>query len=248
MNILVCISNVPDTTSKIEFDKDSSKFKTEGIQFIINPYDEFGLTKAIKLRDENGGKVTVIHIGKSSSDPTLRKTLAVGADEVIRIDSEALDSFSVAKELAKVISEQKFDLIITGRESIDYNSGAVPGMLAAILDLPFINACTGFILNGDSATIEREIEGGKELVKASLPVIIAGQKGLVEESDLIIPNMRGIMSARTKPLQVVESTGDGATTNVLKFALPPAKGDCKLVDADNPAELVRLLREEAKII
>ena len=186
MKILVCISNVPDTTSKIEFNDDSSEFKTEGIQFIINPYDEFGLTKAIRLRDKHGGKVTVVHVGTSASDPTLRKTLAIGADEVIRIDSKPKDSYSVAKELAKVISEQEFDLIITGRESIDYNNGAVPGMLAAILDLPFVNACTGFSLNEDSATMEREIEGGKEFIKASLPLIIAGQKGLVEESDLIL--------------------------------------------------------------
>ena len=248
MNILVCISNVPDTTSKIEFSDDSSKFKTEGIQFIINPYDEFGLTKAIKLRDENGGKVTVIHIGKSSSDPTLRKTLAIGADEVIRIDSEALDSFSVAKELAKVISEQEFDLIITGRESIDYNSGAVPGMLAAILDLPFINACTGFILNGDSATIEREIEGGKELVKASLPLIIAGQKGLVEESDLIIPNMRGIMSARTKPLIVVKTNGTPEKSKSIKFEKPSIKQECKMINAGQEKELVISLHKEAKVI
>ena len=158
MNILVCISNVPDTTSKIEFTSDSTAFNTEGVQFIINPYDEFGLTKAIKLREVHGGKVTVIHLGEASSEPTLRKALAIGADQAIRIDSEPKDSFSVAQELAKVIAEQDFDLIITGRESIDYNNGAVPGMLAAILDLPFVNACTGFEFSNDIANMEREIE------------------------------------------------------------------------------------------
>ena len=158
MNILVCISNVPDTTSKIEFTSDSTAFNTEGVQFIINPYDEFGLTKAIKLREVHGGKVTVIHLGVASSEPTLRKALAIGADQAIRIDSEPKDSFSVAQELAKVIAEQDFDLIITGRESIDYNNGAVPGMLAAILDLHFVNACTGFELSNDIANMEREIE------------------------------------------------------------------------------------------
>ena len=155
--------------------KDST-FNTEGVQFIINPYDEFGLTKAIKLREEHGGKVTAIHVGEASSEPTLRKALAIGADQAIRIDSESKDSFGVAQELSKVISEHDFDLIITGRESIDYNNGAVPGMLAAILDLPFVNACTGFTLSGDNANMEREIEGGKEYVKASLPLIIAGQR------------------------------------------------------------------------
>ena len=247
MNILVCISNVPDTTSKIEFTADSKLFNTEGVQFIINPYDEFGLTKAIKLREEHGGKVTVIHLGNASSEPTLRKALAIGADQAIRIDSESKDSFGIAKELAKVISEQDFDLIITGRESIDYNNGAVPGMLAAILDLPFVNACTGFTLNGDSANMEREIEGGKEFVKASLPIIIAGQKGLVEESDLLIPNMRGIMTARTKPLTVVNSNGINDKSKSISFEKPAAKQACKILEAGQEKELVSLL-QEAKVI
>ena len=248
MNILVCISNVPDTTSKIEFTSDSTAFNTEGVQFIINPYDEFGLTKAIKLREEHGGKVTVIHLGEVSSEPTLRKALAIGADQAIRIDSEPKDSFSVAQELAKVISEQDFDLIITGRESIDYNNGAVPGMLAAILDLPFVNACTGFELSNDIANMEREIEGGKEFVKASLPLIIAGQKGLVEESDLLIPNMRGIMTARTKPLTVVGSNGIADKSKSILFEKPAAKQACKMVEAGQEKELVSLLHHEAKVI
>ena len=237
MNILVCISNVPDTT-----------FNTEGVQFIINPYDEFGLTKAIKLREVHGGKVTVIHLGEASSEPTLRKALAIGADQAIRIDSEPKDSFSVAQELAKVIAEQDFDLIITGRESIDYNNGAVPGMLAAILDLPFVNACTGFELSNDIANMEREIEGGKEFVKASLPLIIAGQKGLVEESDLLIPNMRGIMTARTKPLTVVGSNGIADKSKSISFEKPAAKQACKMVEAGQEKELVSLLHHEAKVI
>ena len=248
MNILVCISNVPDTTSKIEFTSDSTAFNTEGVQFIINPYDEFGLTKAIKLREVHGGKVTVIHLGEASSEPTLRKALAIGADQAIRIDSEPKDSFAVAQELAKVISEQDFDLIITGRESIDYNNGAVPGMLAAILDLPFVNACTGFELSNDIANMEREIEGGKVFVKASLPLIIAGQKGLVEESDLLIPNMRGIMTARTKPLTVVGSNGIADKSKSISFEKPAAKQACKMVEAGQEKELVSLLHHEAKVI
>ena len=248
MNILVCISNVPDTTSKIEFTSDSTAFNIEGVQFIINPYDEFGLTKAIKLREEHGAKVIVIHLGEASSEPTLRKALAIGADQAIRIDSESKDSFGVARELAEVISEQDFDLIITGRESIDYNNGAVPGMLAAILDLPFVNACTGFKLNGESANMEREIEGGKEFVKASLPLIIAGQKGLVEESDLLIPNMRGIMTARTKPLTVVNSNRVADKSKSISFEKPAVKQACKMVEAGKEKELVSLLHQEAKVI
>jgi electron transfer flavoprotein beta subunit len=248
MNTLVCISNVPDTTSNIEFSSDSTAFNTDGVQFIINPYDEFGLTKAIKLREEHGGKVTVVHLGAVSSEPTLRKALAIGADEAIRIDSEAKDSFAVAKELAKVISEQEYDLIITGRESIDYNNGAVPGMIAAILDLPFVNACTGFKLEGSTANMEREIEGGKEFVNATLPMIIAGQKGLVEESELLIPNMRGIMTARTKPLSVVSSSGESNKSASISFEKPAPKQACKMIDAGQEKELVTLLHQEAKVI
>ena len=202
MKILVCISSVPDTTSKINFTADKSAFDTDGIQFIINPYDEFVLTKAIKLREQHGGTVTVAHVGPDNNEPTLRKALAIGADDAIRIDAEATDGFFVAKELATIAKD--FDLIMAGRESIDYNGGSVPAMIAEILDLGLINGCTGLEINGKvNVSGEREIEGGKESLSASLPIVIAGQKGLVEESDLLIPNMRGIMTARTKPLNVV---------------------------------------------
>ena len=221
MNILVCISNVPDTTSKIEFTSDSTSFLADGVQFIINPYDEFGLTKAIKLREQHGGKVTVVNFGENTSEPTLRKALAIGADEAIRIDGTPTDSFLVAKELSKVISENNFDLIISGRESIDYNGGAVPAMIAEILDLPFVNACTELTIEGSEAKMEREIEGGKEFVSSNLPLVIGGQKGLVEESDLLIPNMRGIMVARTKPLKVVECSGNSGKSSSLSFENPP---------------------------
>jgi len=248
MNILVCISNVPDTTSKIEFSNDSTTFITDGIQFIINPYDEFGLTKAIKLREEHGGKVTVIHMGLSSSEPTLRKALAIGADEAIRIDAEAKDSFSVAKELSIAIEKNQFDLIIMGRESIDYNNGAVPGMLSELTNLPFVNACTAFSYDGTKAKMEREIEGGKEFVNASLPLIIAGQKGLVEESDLLIPNMRGIMTARTKPLTVLDNNDTNVMNSSLSFKKPTPKQACKMIEAGQEKELLTLLHQEAKVI
>ena len=248
MNILVCISNVPDTTSKIEFSDDSTVFNTVGVQFIINPYDEFGLTKAIKLREEHGGKVTVIHLGLANSEPTLRKALAIGADEAVRIDAEAKESYAVAKELAHYISTQSYDLIITGRESIDYNGGAVPAMLAELLDLPFVNACTAFTSDGSSAKMEREIEGGKEFINANQPLLIAGQKGLVEESDLLIPNMRGIMTARTKPLTVINSQGTDNKSTSLNFEKPPVKQACKMIEAGQEKELIHLLHSEAKVI
>lgn len=246
MKILVCISNVPDTTSKINFTADNSAFDANGIQFVINPYDEFGLTKAIKLREQHGGTVTVAHVGPATNEPTLRKALAIGADDAIRVDVEATDSFFVANELAAIAKD--FDLIITGRESIDYNGGAVPGMIAEILNLGFINGCTRLEVNGSDVSAEREIEGGKESLSASLPIVIAGQKGLVEESELLIPNMRGIMTARTKPLNVVTPQASEQRTATTSFEKPAEKAACKLVEAGNEAELVALLHNEAKAI
>ena len=245
MKILVCISNVPDTTSKINFTDDNSAFDTNGIQFVINPYDEFSLTKAIKLRGENGGTVTIAHVGPASNEPTLRKALAIGADEAIRIDAEAKDGFFVAKELALIAKD--YDLIMTGRESIDYNGGSVP-VIAEILDLGLINGCTGLEINGKEISAEREIEGGKESLSASLPIVIAGQKGLVEESDLLIPNMRGIMTARTKPLNVVTAQANEERTKSVSFEKPAERANCKLVEAGKEAELVALLHNEAKAI
>jgi electron transfer flavoprotein beta subunit len=248
MNILVCISNVPDTTSAIEFSSEGTSFESNGIQFIINPYDEFGLTKAIKLREKHGGTVTVAHVGLATSDPTLRKSLAIGADKAIRVDLEAKDSFSVAKELANVIEQNSFDLIICGRESIDYNGGAVPAMLSEFLNLPFINACTFLECNDSEVNMEREIEGGKEVIQSKLPLIIAGQKGLVEESDLLIPNMRGIMTARSKPLEVCQAISNTQQTFSVNFEKPAPKQDCKMIEAGNEDELINLLHQEAKVI
>jgi electron transfer flavoprotein beta subunit len=246
MKILVCISNVPDTTSKINFTADGKAFDNNGIQFVINPYDEFGLTKAIKLREQHGGSVTVAHLGEATSEPTLRKALAIGADDAIRIDAAATDSFFVAQELAHIAAD--YDLIICGRESIDYNGGAVPGMMAEILDRALINGCTGLSIDNGTATLEREIEGGKESMSAALPLVVAGQKGLVEESELLIPNMRGIMSARSKPLQVLATQGTEQRTASASFEKPAEKAACKLIEAGNEAELVALLHNEAKVI
>lgn len=248
MNILVCISNVPDTTSKINFIENDTIFDTNGIQFIINPYDEFGLTKAIKLREQHGGKVTVLNVGTNQSDPTLRKALAIGADEAVRINTEPLDSFSVSKEIASHIKSHNYELIIMGRESIDYNGGAVPGMLAELLGYSFVNATIGLNINDSEAEVIREIEGGKEHIKTQLPLIVAGQKGIVEESDLLIPNMRGIMSARSKPLNVEDATCNDSKTRSISFEMPDQKSQCKMIDSGNESELIALLHNEAKVI
>jgi electron transfer flavoprotein beta subunit len=248
MKILVCISHVPDTTSKINFTDGDTKFDTNGVQFVINPNDEFGLTRAMWFKEKQGASVTVANVGGAETEPTLRKALAIGADEAIRVNTEAKDGFAVAKELAKVIQDNAFDLVIAGRESIDYNGGMVPGMVAALIDANFVNNCIGLEIDGSNAKATREIDGGKETVSTSLPLVIGGQKGLVEESDLRIPNMRGIMMARKKPLTVVESSGANAETNSAKFDKPSPKGAVTLVSPDNIDELVNLLHNEAKVI
>ncbi|MDR2231257.1 MAG: electron transfer flavoprotein subunit beta/FixA family protein [Flavobacteriaceae bacterium] len=248
MKILVCISSVPDTTAKINFTADKSAFDKNGIQWVINPLDEFALTKAIKLQESQGATVTVINVGDAGTEPVIRKALAIGANDAVRVNIEAKDSYSTAKEIAKIAQEGGYDLVIAGKESIDYNGGAVPGMVAQILNQPFVNACVGLEVNGGEATAVREIEGGKETISVKLPAVIAGQKGMVEEKDLIIPNMRGIMSARTKPLQVVESTSTEVKVEAVSFDSVPPRAAVKLVSPDNLDELVRLLHEEAKVI
>lgn len=246
MKILVCISHVPDTTSKINFAENDTKFDSNGVQFVINPYDEFSLTRAMWFKEKQGASVTVVTVGDISTEPTLRKTLAIGADNAIRVNTEATDGLNVAKELAEVVKTGGFDLVLAGKESIDYNGGMVPGMLATILDFNFVNACIGLEIDGDTVTVAREIDGGKEILTCNLPLVIAGQKGLVEEKDLRIPNMRGIMMARKKPLTIVEPVYNEQATFTTTFEKPAAKSACKIVD--NVDELVSLLHNEAKVI
>ncbi len=248
MKILVCISHVPDTTSKINFTEGDIKFDTNGVSFIINPNDEFGLTRAMWFKEKQGASVDVVNVGGPETEPTIRKCLAIGADNAIRINANPSDSLFVAQELAAVTKNGGYDLIIAGRESIDYNGGVVPGMLAALLDANFINTCISLEVDGNSATAIREIDGGKETIKAALPLVIGGQKGLVEESDLRIPNMRGIMMARKKPLSVVEPTGSVSQSEPVSFSKPAPKGSVTLVPADNLDELISLLHNEAKVI
>ena len=248
MKILVCISHVPDTTSKINFTESDTKFDTNGVQFVINPYDEFCLTRAMWFKEKQGATVTVVNVGNATTEPTLRKALAIGADDAIRVNVEAIDGFSVAKQLAEVVKNGAYDLVLAGRESIDYNGGMVPGMLATLTGFNFVNGCVGMEVDGNSVSLSREIDGGNELLSTSLPLVVAGQKGIVEEKDLRIPNMRGIMMARKKPLNVLEPVEVENATSIQSFEKPAPKGAVKLVAADNIDELVNLLHNEAKVI
>lgn len=248
MKVLVCISHVPDTTSKINFTDNNAKFDINGVQFVINPHDEFTLTRAMWLKEKQGATVTVVNVGNTTTEPTLRKCLAIGADDAIRVNAEATDGFFVAKQLAAVVKNGNYDIVMAGKESIDYNGQMVPGMLATLLDYNFVNACIGLEVEGNSATIDREIDGGKEVLTSNLPIVVAAQKGIVEEKDLRIPNMRGIMMARKKPLNVVEPIEATEKTNITNFEKPAEKSACKMIDADNVAELVELLHNEAKVI
>ena len=245
MKILVGISCVPDTTSKIEFVEGETQFDTSGIQFIINPNDEFGLTRAVRFQQELGAELTVVTVGEAIVEPILRKCLAIGADEAIRIDSVPKDGFFVAQQLAALCKKNEYDLIFLGRESIDYNGGMVGGMLAALLDYPYVTNCVGMTFESNEANLQREIDGGTEILKGQLPMVVGTQKGLVEESDLIIPNMRGIMLARQKPLNVLDAESFESATSEVSFEKPAPKGQVKLVDVD---ELIYLLEYEAKVI
>ena len=246
MKILVCISHVPDTTSRINFTEENSKFDTNGVQFVINPNDEFGLTRAMWFKEKQGATVHVVNVGGPETEPTLRKALAIGADEAIRVNAPATDGFYVAKQLANIANEGEYDLIIGGRESIDYNGGMVPGMIAKLTGANFVNMCINIEVEGTNVTAAREIDGGNEIINTSLPLVVAGQKGIVEESDLRIPNMRGIMQARSKPLKVKEPIDTNIETKITDFSKPDSKGAIKLVD--NVDELINLLHNEAKVI
>jgi len=247
MKILVCISKTPDTTSKIAFKNGNTQFDEAGVQWILNPYDEwYALVRALELKEKDPSIVLhLITVGTADCDPVIRKALALGGDEAIRVNTDSTDSYSIAAQIAAVAKDGGYDLILTGKETIDYNGASVPGFISELLDIPYVSLATKFELNGSVATIDREIEGGEEVNEVALPVVVGCQKGMAEQR---IPNMRGIMAARTKPLKVVEPIAVDALTSIVNFELPPAKAGVKLVAADNVAELVRLLHEEAKAI
>jgi electron transfer flavoprotein beta subunit len=246
MKILVCISKTPDTTAKIAFTDNNTKFAEGGVQWIINPYDEwYALVRAIELKEKDASTIIhLVNVGGADAEPIIRKALALGGDESIRVNLQPNDSYSTASQIAAVAKSGAYDLILTGKETIDYNGSSVAGMLAELLDLPYVSLATKFDLNGKKAVINREIEGGEETCEVDLPVVVSCQKGVAEAR---IPNMRGIMAARTKPLKVVEPAANDQLTSTVSFELPPAKAGVKLVPADQPEELIRLLHEEAKV-
>ncbi|MGV9003422.1 electron transfer flavoprotein subunit beta/FixA family protein [Flavobacterium sp.] len=248
MKILVCISHVPDTTSKINFVNGDTEFDTNGVQYVINPNDEYGLTRAIWFQEKQAANVTIVNVGGPETEPTLRKALAIGANDAIRVNAAPTDGFFVAKQLAEVVKNGNYDLIICGKESLDYNGGMVPGMLATLLNANFVNSCIGITVDGNAVSLVREIDGGKETVSTTLPLVIGGQKGLVEEKDLRIPNMRGIMTARTKVLTILEPVDADKKTKSVKFEKPAPRSAVKLISPDNLDELINLLHNEAKVI
>lgn len=245
MKILVCVSHVPDTTSKISFTDNNTKFNTSGVQFIIGPYDEYALSRAVELKEALGGTVTVLNVGEADTEPTIRKALAIGADDAIRVNAYPKDSFFVASQIAAIAKAENYDLILMGRESIDYNSGLVHGIVGELLGIPSISPVMKLDVDGKKVVMSREIEGGKETIEVSLPLVAGCQEPIAEWK---IPNMRGIMSARTKPLKVVEPVASTENLSIVSYDLPPAKGACKMIDPATPEKLFELLKNEAKVL
>ena len=246
MKLLVCVSKTPDTTTKIAFTGDNTTLDTSGVQYIMNPYDEwYALVRALELKEAAGGSVTIINVGPATNDPVIRKGLAIGADEAVRIDKEGASSLDVAQQIAAYAQDQGFDIVFFGKETIDYNGSEVGAMVAELLDMPFVSFATALDVEGNTATVTRDIEGGTETIELSTPFAVSAAKGMAEQR---IPNMRGIMMAKRKPLNVVAPVETEALTSIVSYELPPAKSAVKLVDPENMEELVRLLSEEAKVI
>ncbi|MFT5167187.1 MAG: electron transfer flavoprotein beta subunit [Saprospiraceae bacterium] len=246
MKLLVCISKTPDTTSKIAFTADNTEFDSNGVQYIMNPYDEwYALVRALELQETIGGTVTIINVGPAANDTVIRKGLAIGADEAVRVDADPKSAFFVAKQIAAYAQDQGFDAIFLGKETIDYNGAEVGAMLAELLDLPYISFGTHLEMNGNTATISRDIEGGTEVLDIDTPFVVSAAKGMAQQR---IPNMRGIMMAKRKPLNVIPAVACEDLSTVKNYTLPAAKSSVKMIDPENMDELVRLLHEEAKVI
>jgi electron transfer flavoprotein beta subunit len=246
MKLLVCVSKTPDTTAKISFNAENTEFNEAGVTFIMNPYDEwYALVRAMELKEAAGGTVTLINVGPATNDAVIRKGLAIGADDAVRIECEPSSSLYVAKQIAEHAKTGDYDMIFCGKETIDYNGSEIGGMVAELLEMPFISYASEMTIDGNTATISREIEGGKEIAEVATPFVLSAAKGLAEQR---IPNMRGIMQARRKPITVVPPVDSENLSTVVNYEMPPAKADCKMVNPDDMDELVRLLHEEAKII
>jgi electron transfer flavoprotein beta subunit len=246
MKILVCISKSPDTTSKIAFTDNNSKFDENGVQYIVNPYDEwYALVRALEIKETSGGNVTIITVGTATDEAVIRKALAIGADEAVRIDADPTDAYFTAMQIAEYAKLNGFDLVLAGKETINYNGSQVGGMIAEAMDLPFISLASKLDVNGSTLTLEREIAGGLQVVEVNLPAVVSCAKGMAEQR---IPNMRGIMAARTKPLQVIAPVSIENLTEFVSYTMPAAKSACKMIDPNNMDELVELLHNEAKVI
>ena len=247
MKILVCISRTPDTTTKIAFIDNNTKFETNGVQWIINPYDEwYSLIKAIEIKEANlSAVIHLVHVGLQENEPIIRKALALGGDEAFRIDTEATDAHSIAFQIASMAKDQAYDIILTGKETIDHNNGAIGAMIAAMLDINCIGLATKLELETNLAVVTREVDGGEEILESTFPLLISCQKGM---ADPRIPNMRGIMAARTKPLNILEALKSDAFTETISFSMPSKKAGITMIPSDQPELLVKLLREEAKAI
>jgi electron transfer flavoprotein beta subunit len=246
MKILVAISKAPDTTSKISFTDNNTKFNEAGVQFIVNPYDEwYALVRGLELKEANGGSVTTITVGGPDADPIIRKALAIGADDAVRVDAQPKDAFFVATQIAEYAKDKGYDLIMVGKETIDFNGSQVGGIIAGLMDLPYLPNTSKLEISGSTATIERDVQGGEEVMEAQLPAVISASKGMAEQR---IPNMRGIMAARTKKLEVVPAVEVEALTEILDYTLPEPKSAVKLIDPEHPEELIQLLHTEAKVI
>lgn len=244
MKILVCISNVPDTTAKINFTPDNKEFVTAGVTFILNPYDEIALSKAVDLAS-SGGTITVLTVGDASTEPTIRKALAIGATDAVRINAQPRDSYFVARQIAEYVRKNQYDMILCGRESADHNGSTVPAMVAEMLDLPCVLFAKGLSIEGSAAVIEREIEGGKEIVSVPMPFVAGASEGMAEWK---IPNMRGIMSARTKPLSVIEPVEVPQLTRLESYDKPSSRSTVKMISAEDAGRIFELIREEKKVI
>ena len=247
MKILVCISRTPDTTTKIAFIENNTKFETDGVQWIINPYDEwYALVRAIEIKENDPGTVIhLVHVGLPESEPIIRKALALGGDEAFRIDTAATDPFNIAFQIASLAKDQGYDMMLTGKETIDHNNGSMGGMIAAIMDINYVGLATKLELENQLAVVTKEVDGGEEILESPFPVVISCQKGMAEPR---IPNMRGIMAARTKPLTILASKDAAVFTETVSFSFPPKKAGITMIPADRPELLVKLLREEAKAI
>jgi electron transfer flavoprotein beta subunit len=249
MKIIVCISNVPDTTTKVKFVDDGKKFDATGVQWVINPWDELSLTRALELKDTSAGvitSVTVAHVGPVTAEPTLRKALAIGADDAIRVNADPVDAYSVAACLAEVVKTESFDIVLCGIESSDFNGSSVGGMLAEFLDIPSVSAVSRCSVENGQPIITREIDGGREILTVPMPFVCVVQKGITKEPR--IASMRGIMTARTKVIKVMEPVAVTPLTRILQYELPMQRAACKFIDPENPKQLIDLLQNEARVI